>query len=111
MLTPALSLIAAPLLVSTVAAEPTQWLSSFLTAAEQQAHKILGLHACPAPFLLPESCINGASPDFPGLDGCCTNVPGGFLLRESASCSVNIPFRLTRKNPELRRDAVLGYGS
>ncbi|POY72051.1 hypothetical protein BMF94_4921 [Rhodotorula taiwanensis] len=76
-----LSLFAAPLLVSTVAAEPTQWLSSFLNAAEQQAHTIFGLHACPAPFLLPESCINGASPDFPGLDGCCTNVPGGFLLQ------------------------------
>ncbi|BGP52536.1 hypothetical protein JCM8202_003174 [Rhodotorula sphaerocarpa] len=74
--------------VLTTAAPNGRWLSgfldksdAFLDKAEARAHRLFGLNACPAPALLPESCQNGASPSFPGLDSCCTNVPGGYFLQ------------------------------
>ncbi|CEQ38628.1 SPOSA6832_00069 [Sporobolomyces salmonicolor] len=44
-----------------------------------KAHTFAGLDACPAPNLLPKSCINGESPEH--VDGCCTNTPGGQILQ------------------------------
>ncbi|GAA5960335.1 hypothetical protein JCM21900_006533 [Sporobolomyces salmonicolor] len=44
-----------------------------------KAHTFAGLDACPAPYLLPKSCVNGESPEH--VDGCCTNTPGGQILQ------------------------------
>ncbi|BGP36165.1 Ribonuclease T2 precursor (RNase T2) [Rhodotorula kratochvilovae] len=51
-----------------------------LGKVQDKAQNLLGLKACPAPFLLPTSCSNGVSPSHKGLNECCTNVPGGLQL-------------------------------
>ncbi|GAA5995433.1 hypothetical protein JCM5350_005972 [Sporobolomyces pararoseus] len=57
-------------------ADKFQILANKFTA---KAHKLLGVQSCPAPSFLPQSCVNGQSPQ--NVDGCCTNVPGGYLLQ------------------------------
>ncbi|GAA5923800.1 ribonuclease T2 [Sporobolomyces koalae] len=54
-------------------------LSKLSSSISSKAHKFVGLNACPAPAFLPSSCVNGHSPQ--NVDGCCTNVPGGYLLQ------------------------------
>ncbi|GAA5930384.1 hypothetical protein JCM3775_004375 [Rhodotorula graminis] len=56
-------------------------LGGIVDKVQAKAQNLLGLDACPAPFLLPTSCYKGQSPSTPGLNGCCTNVPGGLQLQ------------------------------
>ncbi|BGP28321.1 Ribonuclease T2-like [Rhodotorula toruloides] len=84
MLQPTLLAAATVALANVVAADSSATsfpgLSGLLNAAEAQAHKFLGLNTCPSPAFAPASCVNGKPPSFPGLDPCCTNVPGGYFL-------------------------------
>ncbi|GAA6008164.1 hypothetical protein JCM10207_007050 [Rhodosporidiobolus poonsookiae] len=57
-------------------------LNGVLNNVENKLHNALGLKACAAPFLQPESCINGESVATlkKNIDGCCTNTPGGLIM-------------------------------
>ncbi|GAA5882829.1 hypothetical protein JCM16303_002481 [Sporobolomyces ruberrimus] len=90
LLPPGLALSLAVALVSTPTssfASPSSDLpSNFLGSVQSLAAKVsaktrrlVGAGSCPAPNFLPQSCTSGKSPQ--GVDGCCTNTPGGYLLQ------------------------------
>ncbi|GJN91945.1 hypothetical protein Rhopal_004973-T1 [Rhodotorula paludigena] len=83
--------LTAAALASTAVAAPEPFLRDLLgniwNKVEDKLHDVqdkaidtFGLKACPAPFLLPNSCTNGQSPQIDNLNTCCTNVPGGLVL-------------------------------